>query len=155
MNSIDQIREIRKAANLVEIVKEHTELTKRGEEMIGDCPFCRSKGSFNVDREKTFFRCDGCEIGGDVITFVMEKLNLTFPEASNWLCEKYDLVMRDVLWESLKNYHWDLKNCFDCWMRGEIEDKEFIFKMNQLITLLANEVKEESEEGENDQDRAF
>ena len=144
MNSIDQIREIREAANLVEIVKEHTKLKKKGEKMIGDCPFCKSKGSFNVNREKSLFRCFGCGIGGDLFTFVMEKLNLTFPEASKWLCEKYELVMREVLWESLKNYHWNLKNCFDCWMREEIKDKEFIFKMNQLITRLANKAKDES-----------
>jgi DNA primase len=46
-----------------------------------------------VDSEKQLFHCFGCGVGGDVFTLVMEKENLTFPEALNHLAERYHIPL--------------------------------------------------------------
>lgn len=136
MEAIDQIR---KVADLVEIVGDYTKLKKKGQKMIGNCPFCKAKDTFTVDPKKNLFHCFGCGAGGDVFTFVMEKLNLSFPEAMKELSKKYHLenVKYECLSRNVENYRIDLRNCFDGWMREEIKDKEFIRTMTQLITRLA------------------
>lgn len=91
MEIIDQIRQ---AADIVEIASLYTSLTRRGRKHVGLCPFHSEKDpSFTVDMEKQLFHCFGCGIGGDVFTLVMEKENLTFPEALNHLAERYHIQM--------------------------------------------------------------
>ena len=91
MEIIDQIRQ---AANIVEIASLYTTLRTRGKKHVGLCPFHSEKGpSFTVDSEKQLFHCFGCGVGGDVFTLVMEKENLTFPEALKYLAEKYHIPM--------------------------------------------------------------
>ncbi|MBN2409607.1 MAG: DNA primase [Candidatus Aminicenantes bacterium] len=91
MEIIDQIRQ---AADIVEIASLYTSLKKRGRKHVGLCPFHSEKDpSFTVDSEKQLFHCFGCGVGGDVFTLVMEKENLTFPEALNHLAERYHIPM--------------------------------------------------------------
>lgn len=132
MKEIDQIR---KAADLVEIVREHTKLKKRGNKMVGDCPLCKAKNKFTVDKEKQLFHCFGCGDGGDLFTFVMKKLNMAFPEALEWLIGKCKLgnVKFDYLLSNMLFFQKELRNCFDDWMSDKMKDKQFIFKMNWLI----------------------
>ena len=133
MKEIDQIR---KAADLVDIISEHIKLKKRGNKMVGLCPFHSEKTpSFTVDRTKGLFHCFGCGKGGDVFTFVMEKLNLSFPEALEWLSEKCKLgnIKYKCLSENVRNFQRTLRECFDSWLSDEMKDKEFIFKMSAFI----------------------
>ena len=91
MEAIDQIRQV---ADIVDIASLYTTLTKRGRKHVGLCPFHSEKGpSFTVDSEKQLFHCFGCGVGGDVFTLVMEKENLTFPEAMNYLAERYHVPL--------------------------------------------------------------
>jgi DNA primase len=91
MEAIDQIRQ---AADIVDIASLYTTLKLRGRKHVGLCPFHSEKGpSFTVDSEKQLFHCFGCGIGGDVFTLVMEKENLTFPEAMNYLAERYHIPL--------------------------------------------------------------
>ena len=85
---------VRNAANIVEIVGQHTALRQRGKKYVGLCPFHSEKTpSFTVDAEKGLYHCFGCGVGGDVFTFVMEKENLGFPEAVAFLAEKYHIPL--------------------------------------------------------------
>jgi DNA primase len=87
MEILDQVRG---AANIVEIVGQYTALRQRGKKYIGLCPFHAEKSpSFTVDAEKGLYHCFGCGVGGDIFTLVMEKENLSFPEAVAYLAEKY------------------------------------------------------------------
>jgi len=89
MDIIDQIRQ---AANIVDIASQYTTIQKRGKRFVGLCPFHSEKSpSFTVDDERQLFHCFGCGAGGDVFTLVMEKENLSFPEALKFLAEKYDI----------------------------------------------------------------
>ncbi len=91
MEIIDQIRQV---ANIVEIASLYTTLRKRGKKHVGLCPFHSEKDpSFTVDSDKQLFHCFGCGVGGDVFTLVMEKENLSFPEAVRYFAEKYHIPL--------------------------------------------------------------
>ncbi len=91
MEAIDQIRQ---AANIIEIASQYTNLRKRGRKHLGLCPFHTEKDpSFTVDEDKQLYHCFGCGAGGDVFTLVMEKENLSFPEALRYLAEKYNITL--------------------------------------------------------------
>jgi DNA primase len=91
MEIIDQIRAV---AALVDIVSQYTTLRKRGAKYVGLCPFHSEKTpSFTVDPDKQLYHCFGCGVGGDVFTLVMEKENLSFPEALRYLAQKYNIPL--------------------------------------------------------------
>jgi DNA primase len=91
METIDQIRQV---ADIVDIASLYTTLKKRGRKHVGLCPFHSEKDpSFTVDSEKQLFHCFGCGVGGDVFTLIMEKENLTFPEALSQLAERYHIPL--------------------------------------------------------------
>lgn len=76
------IEQIRSTADIVDIVGEYVQLTKRGRNWFGLCPFHgESTPSFSVTSDKQIFHCFGCGAGGNVITFLMDIENVTFQEA--------------------------------------------------------------------------
>ncbi|MBE0460650.1 MAG: DNA primase [Candidatus Aminicenantes bacterium] len=91
MEIIDEIRQV---ANIIDIASQYTTLKKRGQKYVGLCPFHSEKDpSFTVDEDKQLFHCFGCGAGGDIFTLVMEKENLSFPEALSYLAQKYNLTL--------------------------------------------------------------
>ncbi|MCR5276729.1 MAG: DNA primase, partial [Bacteroidales bacterium] len=69
-------------------------LKKQGSGYVGLCPFHSEKTpSFHVQREKGFFHCFGCGVGGGVIQFVMRAENLPFPEAVAKLAKEAGLTV--------------------------------------------------------------
>jgi DNA primase len=83
---------IKQVASIVEIASQYTTLKKRGKKWVGLCPFHSEKTpSFTVDEEKQLFHCFGCGAGGDLFSLIMEKENLTFPEAVRYLADRYHL----------------------------------------------------------------
>jgi len=57
-------------------------LKKQGRYLVGLCPFHKEKTpSFTVTPEKGIFYCFGCGRGGNLITFVIEKEQVSFKEA--------------------------------------------------------------------------
>ncbi len=78
----DVKRDIRERADIVAVIGQHVALRKAGRNHKGLCPFHNEKTpSFNVNSEKGFFYCFGCQKKGDVFTFVMEYEGKSFPEA--------------------------------------------------------------------------
>lgn len=74
--------------DIVSVVERYVNLSRRGGNYLGLCPFHNEKTpSFSVSQEKQFFHCFGCGIGGDVITFVMKIENIDFAEAVTKLAE--------------------------------------------------------------------
>ena len=60
----------------------------------GLCPFHSEKTpSFNVHAAGQYFKCFGCDAGGDVFKFVMQLEGLTFPETLKLLGERYGIAM--------------------------------------------------------------
>jgi DNA primase len=76
------IESLKARMSIVDVIRPHLKLTKKGRSHLGLCPFHGEKSpSFNVSEEKGFFHCFGCGASGDQIDFVMRKNNLSFVEA--------------------------------------------------------------------------
>jgi DNA primase len=88
------VEQVRQAANIVEIAAQYTALRARGRKHVGLCPFHSEKSpSFTVDADKQLYHCFGCGVGGDVFSLVMEKENLSFPEAIKFLADRYHIPL--------------------------------------------------------------
>lgn len=86
------LADIRSAADIVEVIGEHTTLKKAGKSWKGLCPFHREKTpSFTVNRDRGLFYCFGCGAGGDLITFVRQIERVDFPEAAEMLARRYGI----------------------------------------------------------------
>src|ERR671930_1772733 len=82
------IDDLRLQANIVQVIQEYVPLKRAGRTYKGLCPFHGEKTpSFNVDPDKGFFYCFGCQKKGDVFTFVMEYEGKSFHEAAESLAQ--------------------------------------------------------------------
>jgi DNA primase len=86
--------ELRGAADIVQVIGDHTRLKKAGRSWKGLCPFHNERTpSFTVDREKGLYHCFGCGAGGDVIHFVRQMDRLDFPEAVEALASRFGVTI--------------------------------------------------------------
>ena len=119
MDSSEAKEEVKKAADIVEVIGQYVELKKRGQNYIGLCPFHSERSpSFTVNQSKQIYHCFGCGRGGDVFTFWMEYHNSDFPQSLKSLAERYNIPLpqkRDVYAD-----------------RKKTELKEQLFKINDL-----------------------
>ncbi|MBK36115.1 MAG: DNA primase [Gemmatimonadetes bacterium] len=77
--TIDRIRE---AVDIVDVVSEHVQLTQRGRNYVGLCPFHDDHDpSFNVSQEKQIYKCFVCDAGGNVYSFLQNIEGISFVEA--------------------------------------------------------------------------
>ena len=82
------------AADIVEVIGDHTRLKKAGRSWKGLCPFHNERTpSFTVDRDKGLYHCFGCGAGGDVIHFVRQIDRLEFPEAVEALAGRFGVTI--------------------------------------------------------------
>ena len=64
------IKDIESRIDIVDIIGERVELSRRGNRYWGLCPFHSEKTpSFSVSQERQLFYCFGCHQGGNVFTF--------------------------------------------------------------------------------------
>ncbi len=85
----DVITMVKAQTDIVEIISQYVDLKKSGANYLGLCPFHSEKTpSFTVSGEKQFFKCFGCGEGGDAISFVMKREQLSYPEAIRRLAEQ-------------------------------------------------------------------
>jgi DNA primase len=94
--TVDNIIE---AAHVEEVLGEFITLKKRGANLLGLCPFHGEKTpSFTVSPVKGIYKCFGCGKAGNSVNFVMDHLQLTYPEALRWLAKKYgiEVVEKEV-----------------------------------------------------------
>lgn len=91
---VDQVRE---RADIVAVIGAYVALKKQGQRYVGLCPFHQERTpSFTVSPQKQMFHCFGCGAGGNVFTFLMQKENLTFPEAVRQVAEKSGIFIGGV-----------------------------------------------------------
>ncbi|KPJ51624.1 MAG: hypothetical protein AMS16_07700, partial [Planctomycetes bacterium DG_58] len=66
------MEEVRRASDIVEVIKEYVPLKRAGKDYKALCPFHGEKTpSFQVSPSKQIFKCFGCGKGGNVFSFVM------------------------------------------------------------------------------------
>lgn len=76
-------------SDIVDVVGSYVQLTRKGSNLFGLCPFHSEKtGSFSVSPDKQIYYCFGCKRGGGVVNFIMEEENLTFPDAVRFLAKR-------------------------------------------------------------------
>ncbi|GAV23333.1 DNA primase [Carboxydothermus pertinax] len=97
MSYQEVVEKIRNQVDLVDLVSEYTRLKKSGRNYVGLCPFHNEKTpSFSVSREKNLYYCFGCQRGGDIFSFIMEKEKLNFKEAVSYLAKKYNIDLPET-----------------------------------------------------------
>lgn len=90
------IQRVMDAADIVDVVKEFVTLRKAGVNYKGLCPFHDEKTpSFVVSPSKQLCKCFSCGKGGNVVHFIMEHEQMTYPEAIKWLGRKYGIEVQD------------------------------------------------------------
>ena len=88
------VREIHARIDIANVIGEHVPLRKRGNDLVGLCPFHAEKTpSFHVHPDRGFFKCFGCGAGGDVITFVQKLENVAFGEAVRALANRAGIAL--------------------------------------------------------------
>jgi DNA primase len=98
MNVNEKIEKIQKNFSIVDIVSPFSELFpkgKKGNQLIGICPICKSKKGFIISPQKNICKCFVCGIGGGPINFIMKLETLDFKEALNFIINKFSKTLLD------------------------------------------------------------
>ena len=92
--SNEVINEIRNKTDIVDVVSKYVNLTKKGKNYLGVCPFHDDHSpSMSVSSEKQIFTCFSCGATGNVFTFVADFEKISFIEAVRLLGEKVGITL--------------------------------------------------------------
>lgn len=99
---IDRIIE---QTDIVQVVEQYVKLGKKtGLNYFGLCPFhAETKPSFSVTPNKQMFYCYSCQRGGNVINFIQEIENISFPEAVRFLAKMQGIEIPDTNYSNNQN----------------------------------------------------
>jgi len=88
------IDDLKHHADIVAVIQDYVTLKKMGSTFKGLCPFHGEKTpSFNVDRDKGFFHCFGCNVGGDVFKFLELHEKVNFGEAVKQVAQRFGVTL--------------------------------------------------------------
>ena len=88
------VDELLERSDILDVVSQYVQLTKKGANYFGLCPFHNEKTpSFSVAPDKQIYHCFGCGKGGNALGFIMAIENLTFPDAVRFLAEKNGMTV--------------------------------------------------------------
>lgn len=109
----DVINEIKYRNEIESTISQYVNLTRRGKNLVGLCPFHSEKTpSFTVYPESSSFYCFGCGVGGDVFTFTGLIENLDYIESVKLLAERSGVTLPqdgyDDSMQRLKNRIYDI-----------------------------------------------
>lgn len=91
--TIDRIMD---ATDIVDVVSEFVSLRKVGANYKGLCPFHDdTTPSFYVSPSRGICHCFSCGKTTNAVGFVMEREQMTYPEALRWLANKYHIEIRE------------------------------------------------------------
>lgn len=95
MISDTTIQQVFQSSDIVEVIGDFLELKRTGANYKAKSPFTEEKTpSFVVSPAKQIFKDFSTGIGGGVIKFLEEHKNMTFPEAIEYLAQKYNIEIR-------------------------------------------------------------
>lgn len=94
---MDDIELIKSKINIVELIQEYLPLKKSGVNFKANCPFHQERTpSFMVSPERGIWHCFGCDRGGDIFKFLMEKENIEFKESLETLAQKAGVTLKKI-----------------------------------------------------------
>ena len=110
--SNDVINEIRNKTDMVDVVSKYVNLTKKGKNYIGVCPFHDDHSpSMSVSPEKQIYTCFSCGASGNVFTFVADFEHISFAEAVKLLGDKAGIsVGSNVIKSEKKDKYFEIYN---------------------------------------------
>ncbi|MFM7107827.1 MAG: DNA primase [Planctomycetaceae bacterium] len=90
----DAKERVRDAIDISEVVGSYIALRRQGKAMVGLCPWHDdSRPSLQVNPERQTFRCWVCDVGGDVVNFVMRMERIEFREALEQLADRAGITL--------------------------------------------------------------
>jgi DNA primase len=91
------IDDVKHQADIVVVIQDYVSLKKTGATYKGLCPFHGEKTpSFHVNRDKGFFHCFGCQVGGDVIKFIELHDKVGFTDAVKILAQRFGIALPEL-----------------------------------------------------------
>jgi DNA primase len=85
----DAKEEIKSKLNIVDVLSSYIQVHKAGTNYKACCPFQNEKTpSFFISPQRQMWKCFGCNLGGDIFTFVMKIENDDFITALKILADK-------------------------------------------------------------------
>ena len=115
------IHSIFETARVEEVIGDFVTLKKRGANYLGLCPFHNEKTpSFSVSPTKGIYKCFGCGKAGNVVGFVMEHEQYSYPEALRYLAKRYGIEVEE---EEVTPE-----------MQQQLDDTESMIALNAFIT---------------------
>jgi DNA primase len=113
------IDDVRLQADIVQVVQDHVPLRKSGATYKGLCPFHGEKTpSFHVNREKGFFHCFGCGVGGDVFKFVELQEKVGFTDAVRMLAQRFAVPVPELTADGTE--------------RSDVAEREALLKVHEV-----------------------
>jgi DNA primase len=95
LNNEQELENIHKSANIVDVISSYIPLTQKGKNYFGVCPFHEDHSpSMSVSEEKQIYKCFSCGAAGNVFTFVSEYENVKFIEAVKIVADKCGLIFK-------------------------------------------------------------
>lgn len=91
------IDDVKAQADIVVVIQDYVSLKKTGATYKGLCPFHGEKTpSFHVNRDKGFFHCFGCGVGGDVVKFLELHEKVGFQDAIRQLAQRFGITVPEM-----------------------------------------------------------
>jgi DNA primase len=91
------VEDLKRQADIVTVIQDYVSLKKTGATYKGLCPFHGEKTpSFHVNRDKGFFHCFGCGVGGDVLKFLELHEKVGFPDAVKQLAQRFGMTVPEL-----------------------------------------------------------
>jgi len=109
----ETINKIKDSLDIVDVISNYVSLTARGKNYFGVCPFHDdSNPSMSVSREKQIYTCFSCGASGNVIKFIMDFENISFPDAL-YKCANMANISIDIKRSEGNTKNKELYNIYD------------------------------------------
>lgn len=98
--------EIQNRCDIVEVISKYVQLSKRGKNYFGLCPFHDDhNASMSVSPDKQIYKCFSCGESGNVFTFVAKYNNISFHEAVILLGKEKGYDLQDNISNVVQDKH--------------------------------------------------
>src|SRR3990167_7961363 len=115
----DTVQQIKDKLSIVDVVSQYVKLERAGSSLRARCPFHAERTpSFHVSPDRGTYHCFGCNVGGDIFSFVEAIEGLDFKGALKVLAEKAGV---EIVYERGG--------------KGEKDERERMFELLEVATI--------------------
>src|SRR3989338_8285690 len=107
----DTVQQIKDRLSIVDVVSQYVKLERAGASLRARCPFHAERTpSFHVSPERGTYHCFGCNVGGDIFSFVEAIEGLDFKGAlkvrglSDATMKEFRLGLAGDAWSELSDF---------------------------------------------------